>query len=129
VGGGGGAVRGVEGGRSGRSLRSVALLTFDQDAETLGGVTAADAAERLRPLGLAALGANHGAGLQAALRALEAMGVDEVPLAALPNVGLASISAGRGVYPHATPPHFAAFAAPPVPPGRPLVRRLRGAPP
>src|SRR5215467_104659 len=99
------AVRGVS------SLPVVALLTFDQDAETLGGVTAADAAERLRPLGLAALGANHGSGLQAALRALEAMGVDEVPLAALPNVGLASISAGRVVYPHATPDYFADFAA------------------
>ncbi|HST19323.1 MAG TPA: bifunctional homocysteine S-methyltransferase/methylenetetrahydrofolate reductase [Gaiellaceae bacterium] len=97
--------------RSVSSLPVVALLTFDQDAETLGGVGAADAAARLRPLGLAAIGANHGAGLQAALRALEAMGVDDTPLAALPNVGLASISAGRVVYPHATPDYFADFAA------------------
>ncbi len=97
--------------RSSSSLPVVALLTFDQDAETLGGVDAADAAARLRPLGLAAIGANHGAGLQAALRALEAMGPGETPLAALPNVGLASISAGRVVYPHATPDYFADFAA------------------
>ncbi len=97
--------------RASSSLPVVALLTFDQDAETLGGVGAADAAARLRPLGLAAIGANHGAGLQAALRALEAMGPGDTPLAALPNVGLASISAGRVVYPHATPEYFADFAA------------------
>ena len=97
--------------RSVSSLPVVALLTFDQDGETLGGVGAADAAERLRPLELAAIGANHGAGLQAALRALEAMGSGDTPLAALPNVGLASMSAGRVVYPHATPEYFADFAA------------------
>ena len=39
------------------------------------------------------------------------MGADDTPLAALPNVGLASISAGRVVYPHATPDYFADFAA------------------
>jgi homocysteine S-methyltransferase len=97
--------------RSASSLPIVALLSFDQDGVTIGGVGAADAAARLRPLGLAAIGANHGAGLQAALRALEAMGPGDTPLAALPNVGLASISAGRVVYPHATPDYFADFAA------------------
>jgi homocysteine S-methyltransferase len=97
--------------RSASSLPIVALLSFDQDGVTIGGVGAADAAARLRPLGLAAIGANHGAGLQAALRALEAMGPSDTPLAALPNVGLASISAGRVVYPHATPDYFADFAA------------------
>jgi homocysteine S-methyltransferase len=33
------------------------------------------------------------------------------PLAALPNVGLASLSGGRVIYPHATPEYFAEFAA------------------
>ena len=75
-------------------------------------MTAADAAARLRPLELAAIGANHGAGLHAALAALEAMGSDGgPPLAALPNVGLASLSGGRVIYPHATPEYFAEFAA------------------
>jgi methionine synthase / methylenetetrahydrofolate reductase(NADPH) len=97
--------------RSVSSLPIVALLSFDQDGETIGGVRAADAAAGLRPLDLAAIGANHGAGLQAALRALEAMGTGDTPLAALPNVGLASLSAGRVVYPHATPEYFADFAA------------------
>ena len=40
--------------RSVSSLPLVALMTFDADGETLAGVTAEDAAARLRPLGLAA---------------------------------------------------------------------------
>jgi methionine synthase / methylenetetrahydrofolate reductase(NADPH) len=100
------AVRGVS------SLPIVATLTFDEGAETLAGVTAAEAAVRLRPLDLAAIGANHGAGLHAALAALESMAADGgPPLAALPNVGLASLSGGRVIYPHATPEYFAEFAA------------------
>jgi methionine synthase I (cobalamin-dependent)/5,10-methylenetetrahydrofolate reductase len=102
----------IEAVRSVSSLPIVATLTFDEGAETLAGVTAAEAAERLRPLGLAAIGANHGAGLHAALRALEAMRADGgPPLAALPNVGLASLSGSRVIYPHATPEYFAEFAA------------------
>src|SRR6188472_1303604 len=98
--------------RSVSSLPIVATLTFDEGAETLAGVTGAEAAERLRPLDLAAIGANHGAGLHAALAAIEAMGADGgPPLAALPNVGLASLSGGRVIYPHATPEYFAEFAA------------------
>ena len=74
------AVRGVS------SLPIVALLTFDESAETLAGVTASEAADRLAQLDVAALGANHGAGLLAALSALEQMGKNGKPLAALPNV-------------------------------------------
>jgi methionine synthase / methylenetetrahydrofolate reductase(NADPH) len=36
---------------------------------------------------------------------------DGRPLAALPNVGLASLSGGRVIYPHATPEYFGEFAA------------------
>src|SRR5947209_6768305 len=36
---------------------------------------------------------------------------DGMPLAALPNVGLASLAGGRVIYPHATPEYFAEFAA------------------
>src|SRR5262249_60472006 len=92
------------------SLPIVALLTFDEDAETFGGVSARDAVERLTAYDLAAVGANHGAGLRAALAALEAVGYGR-PLAALPNVGLASLSGGRVIYPHATPAYFAEVAA------------------
>ncbi len=100
----------IEAVQSVSSLPIVAMLTFDEDAETLGGVAAADVVLRLASYDLAAIGANHGAGLHAALAALEAMG-DGRPLAALPNVGLASLSGGRVIYPHATPEYFAEFAA------------------
>jgi methionine synthase I (cobalamin-dependent)/5,10-methylenetetrahydrofolate reductase len=93
------------------SLPIVALLTFDADAQTLAGVSAREAAERLRDEGVAAIGANHGAGLQAALRAIEQMGGNGLALAALPNIGLASMAGGRVVYPHASPEYFAEFAA------------------
>jgi methionine synthase / methylenetetrahydrofolate reductase(NADPH) len=101
----------VEAVRSVSKLPIVALLTFDESAETLAGVTAAEAAERLNELDVAAVGANHGAGLLAALSALEHMGKNGKPLAALPNVGLASLAGGRVIYPHATPEYFAEFAA------------------
>jgi homocysteine S-methyltransferase len=99
------AVRGVSG------LPVVALLTFDEDAETLAGVTAREAAERLAELDVTAIGANHGAGLFAALAALEQMRGPGLPLAALPNIGLASLAGGRVIYPHATPEYFGEFAA------------------
>jgi len=93
------------------SLPIVALMTFDEDAQTLGGVTAREAGERLSSLQVAAVGANHGAGPAAALNALSEMARDGAVLAALPNIGLASLSGARVVYPHATPEYFAEFAA------------------
>ncbi|MDQ3858532.1 MAG: bifunctional homocysteine S-methyltransferase/methylenetetrahydrofolate reductase [Actinomycetota bacterium] len=95
------------------SLPIVAQLTFDEDAETLAGVPARRAAERLRSLGVAAIGANCGLGPQAALAALAEMaaGGDGIVLTAQPNVGLPSRSGGRLVYPHATPDYFTEFAA------------------
>ncbi|MHB8468282.1 MAG: bifunctional homocysteine S-methyltransferase/methylenetetrahydrofolate reductase [Gaiellaceae bacterium] len=93
------------------SLPLVALLTFDGEAQTLAGVSAARAAARLRGLGLAAFGANHGAGPAAALQALAEMRGDGSVLAALPNVGLASMTGQRIVFPHATPEYFGEFAA------------------
>jgi homocysteine S-methyltransferase len=99
------AVRGIS------SLPVVALLTFDEDGETLAGVSAREAALRLRELGVDAIGANHGAGPQACLTALEGMGSDGPPLAALPNLGLAGLAGGRIIFPHATPEYFSEFAA------------------
>ena len=72
---------------------------------------AGEAAKRLAELDVAAMGANHGAGLMAALAALDEMSSDGKPLAALPNIGLASLAGGRVIYPHATPDYFAEFAA------------------
>src|SRR3954449_1122405 len=99
------AVRGVS------SLPIVALMTFDEGAETLAGVTAREAAERLSQLEVAVIGANHGSGLLTALEALEQMSGDGRRLAALPHIGPASLAGGRGLYPHAAPEYFAEFAA------------------
>jgi methionine synthase / methylenetetrahydrofolate reductase(NADPH) len=101
----------VEAVRSVSSLPIVALMTFDEGAETLAGITASEAAQRLAELDVAAMGANHGAGLLAALHALDEMGKNGKPLAALPNIGLASLAGGRVIYPHASPEYFAEFAA------------------
>jgi methionine synthase / methylenetetrahydrofolate reductase(NADPH) len=97
------------------ALPIVALLSFDSDAVTMAGVTARDAAARLRGLDIAAFGANHGRGPAAAITALAEMsevleGSDAV-LAALPNVGLATMTGARISFPHATPEYFGDFAA------------------
>jgi methionine synthase / methylenetetrahydrofolate reductase(NADPH) len=94
-------------------LPIVAQLTFDEDAQTLAGVRAAEALERLRSLDVAAIGANCGLGPQATLSALARMAehANGTPLSAQPNVGLPSRVGGRLVYPNATPDYFAEFAA------------------
>ena len=100
----------IEAVRTVSELPIVAMMTFGEDAETIGGVSATDAASHLAALGVAAVGTNHGAGPNSALSALQAMG-DSRPLAAMPNIGLASMAGGRIIYPHAAPDYFAEFAA------------------
>jgi methionine synthase / methylenetetrahydrofolate reductase(NADPH) len=94
-------------------LPIVAQLTFDEDGQTLAGVSARDAVERLRTRGVAAVGANCGLGPQAALTALSEMSrlANGLALTAQPNVGLPGRSGGRLIYPNATPDYFAEFAA------------------
>ena len=99
------AVRSVSG------LPIVALMSFDSDGVTLAGVAARDAAARLSELPVQAFGANHGRGPAAALNALAEMGGNGAALAALPNVGLASMAGARVSFPLATPEYFADFAA------------------
>ncbi len=101
----------IEAVRSVSALPIVALMSFDSDAVTMAGVTARDAATRLGGLGLAAFGANHGRGPAAALTALAEMSGDGAVLAALPNVGLATMTGARISFPHATPEYFGDFAA------------------
>lgn len=103
----------IEAVREVASLPVVALMTFDEQGETLGGVTAKQAVDALAGAGLAAIGANHGAGIHAALTALHEMhdADGDLALAAMPNMGLASMAGSRVVFPHATPEYFADFAA------------------
>jgi homocysteine S-methyltransferase len=99
------AVRSVSG------LPIAALMSFDSDGVTLGGVSARAAATRLRELPVQMFGANHGRGPAAALTALAEMSGDGAILAALPNVGLATMTGARVSFPLATPEYFADFAA------------------
>ena len=92
-------------------LPIIALLSFDERAETVAGVTAAEAASRLAELDVAAIGANHGSGLLAALAALAEMQNCGLPLAALPNLSLARLAGDRIVFPSAQPDFFGEFAA------------------
>src|SRR5215211_4830921 len=103
----------IEAVREVSSLPIVAMLTFDEQGETLGGVSAKNATEALADSGLAAIGANHGAGIHAALTALNEMHATngDLALAAMPNIGLASLAGNRLVFPHATPQYFADLAA------------------
>jgi homocysteine S-methyltransferase len=95
------------------SLPLVAMLTFDEQGVTLGGVTAKEAIEALADKDLAAIGANHGAGIHAALTAVNEMHATngDLALAAMPNIGLASLAGNKLVFPHATPEYFGDFAA------------------
>jgi homocysteine S-methyltransferase len=86
-------------------------MSFDSDGVTLAGVSARDAAARLRELPVQVFGANHGRGPAAALNALSEMGGGDAALAALPNVGLATMTGARVSFPLATPEYFADFAA------------------
>jgi methionine synthase / methylenetetrahydrofolate reductase (NADH) len=103
----------IEAVKEASALPIVAQLTFDEDAQTLAGVSAREAVDRLQVLGVAAIGANCGVGPQAALAALSEMSehANGVALSAQPNVGLPSRSGGRIIYPNATPDYFAEFAA------------------
>jgi homocysteine S-methyltransferase len=108
-------VEAVEATRSVSALPLVTMLSFDQGAETLAGVHARDAVERLASFDVAAIGANCGMSPHAALEALAEMSGPAralgVPLIARPNVGLPTRSGGRLIYLDATPDYFAEFAA------------------
>ena len=85
------AIRAV---RASSALPIVSLLAFDEDSQTLGGVSAEQEASALAELDVAAISANHGVGLQRH-SGDEADDESGKPLAALPNVGLASLAGER----------------------------------
>ena len=103
----------VEAVQSVSSLPIVAQLTFDEEGETLAGWSGSVALGELERRGVVAVGANCGVGPGAALSALREMDAVArgLPLSAQPNVGMPARSAGRLVFPSATPDYFAEFAA------------------
>ena len=98
--------------RSVSSLPIVALMTFDEDARDArrrerrrGGRAARELWRSRRSARTTAPGCSPRSRRSSRCRATG------LPLAALPNIGLASLLGGRVVYPHATPEYFAEFAA------------------
>lgn len=105
------ALLALEVARSLCDLPVVAMLTFDDDARTAAGQTAAEAAAALWVGGAAAVGANCGTGPRGVLSAVRMMAeaVPGFPLAAMPNAGMPTRSHRRLFFPTGTE-YAAAFA-------------------
>jgi 5-methyltetrahydrofolate--homocysteine methyltransferase len=108
------AMAAVTAARQVSSLPVLCSLTFRKKGRTMMGVSARQAAEELWPLGLAAIGANCGEGLEVVDEALKGMSaaLPGAPLIAKPNAGLPKIVAGQPVYDTGPEPfagHIAGF--------------------
>jgi len=104
--------------REASDLPIVAMMTFAEDGRTIGGSTPEDVVDRLRGLGVSALGANCSVGPQRMLPTVAAMGrrLDESEadgeapaLACMPNAGWPTQVGGRVIY-RSSPEYFADFA-------------------
>jgi len=90
----------VTGARQSTSLPILVTMSFGPKGRTMMGVSAKQAVEELWPLGLAAIGANCGEGLEAVevvLRQMHAL-LPDAPLIAKPNAGLPKLVDGQAVY-------------------------------
>lgn len=96
--------------RSFSALPIVASLTFSEEGTTFGGTPAAEAAWRLAPQPVQAIGANCTLGPQPLLPVLRAMATSGLALSAMPNAGFPQRMGDRIVYPKSSPEYFAAFA-------------------
>ena len=93
-------------------LPLIASVTVGDDGETPAGDPVAAVAGALEPLGPLAVGVNCSLGPHSVLAALEQMrSATSLPLTALANAGLPSVSIGRVIYPNASPEYFAEYAA------------------
>lgn len=90
----------VNGARQATSLPIFCSLSFGRKARTMMGVSAKQAAQELWPLGLSAIGANCGEGLEMIPEVLRQMreAVPEAVLIAKPNAGLPRLAGGQTVY-------------------------------
>ncbi|CAA9555863.1 MAG: 5-methyltetrahydrofolate--homocysteine methyltransferase [uncultured Thermomicrobiales bacterium] len=104
--------------REASDLPVVAMMTFAEDGRTIGGSTPEDVVDRLRGLGVTALGANCSVGPQRMLPTVAAMGrrLDELgadgdapALACMPNAGWPTQVGGRVIY-RSSPEYFGDFA-------------------
>jgi len=82
------------------SLPILCTMSFGPKGRTMMGVSAKQTVEGLWPLGLAAIGANCGEGLEAVEAVLQQMHalLPDAPLIAKPNAGLPKLVDGQAVY-------------------------------
>lgn len=101
----------IDGAKSATSLPVLCSFSFDSNGRTMMGLSPEKAARALLPLGLAAFGANCGAGLEDTLEAVRAMAAvaPDVPLIAKPNAGLPHLEDGKSVF-DTTPEDMAEYA-------------------
>jgi 5-methyltetrahydrofolate--homocysteine methyltransferase len=90
----------VTGARQACDLPLFCSLSFGPRGRTMMGVKAGQAASELWPLGLAAIGANCGEGIDVVEPVLKEMGetLPDAPLIAKPNAGLPKLVGDRTVY-------------------------------
>jgi len=90
----------IRGARRASDLPLFCSLSFGPRGRTMMGVEAGRAAAELWPLGLAAIGANCGEGIDVVEPVLRAMraALPDAPLIAKPNAGLPTLVEGRTVY-------------------------------
>jgi 5-methyltetrahydrofolate--homocysteine methyltransferase len=101
----------VEGARSVTDLPMVATMSFDTKGHTMMGVSPRQAVQTLKALGLVAIGANCGNGLDEMFPVIEQMHQAEpdVRLVAKANAGIPKFVKGELVY-DGTPELMAAYA-------------------
>ncbi|MGD0798170.1 MAG: bifunctional homocysteine S-methyltransferase/methylenetetrahydrofolate reductase [Acidobacteriaceae bacterium] len=92
------------------SLRTIVMVTVDEEGNCLDGASAETAAARLTELGADAVGCNCSAGPATVLGVIERMrAATDLPLAAMPNAGMPRAVEGRNIY-MASPEYMASFA-------------------
>ncbi len=92
-------------------LPAVILVKVDDEGNCLDGTPVERFAERMSALGARAVGCNCSSGPHAVLKAIERMrAVTELPLVAMPNVGLPRDIEGREIY-LGSPEYIGSFAA------------------
>jgi len=101
------AVRAARRGAPGMPI--LAMVTFDAEGTVADGSEPEKVGERLRAMGVEAIGINHGDGPQLALAMAERMSHIDLPLCVEPNAGLPRTVDGRQLY-MATPEYFDVFA-------------------
>jgi homocysteine S-methyltransferase len=92
------------------SLRTIVMMTVDEEGNCLDGASAETAAARLTELGADAVGCNCSDGPATVLSVIERMrAATDLPLAAMPNAGMPRAVEGRNIY-MASPEYMASFA-------------------